>query len=380
MPGSYDVYSPRQVYTAWPVRCSELAGFRAQASQASLFKLRPLFSSSLSTPQIMSGSPKCTKCSLPLEGLSQQYHDRLVHQQKATVAYPAEQPQILKRVLGQFKCLRCHFNTPDPTRLQEHVRGCQALNPDVHPTPPDFTEPVLFPRRTPPTTPSSSPSRGAGAPGPSSPNSSPVPPPRPNLPQDIDDLPTFYESEYFRVPEPTTITSHPTLPLRACSIVINVELGGVIICVNCGCCVTPNDVYDHVRGHFHELQVPRDLGSRLQEEFSLTPWRDIPFPSTIREPVFGLKIFPEPFYFCLRCGHGYQNDGALAAHQSSTRCPRSAGEKHEHYVAYGQSFGFTSSKFAVDISNLLRHEDAQFDASTLYTTTFAPPPDYSLLP
>jgi hypothetical protein len=159
------------------------------------------------------------------------------------------------------------------------------------------------------------------------------------------------------------------------------ELGGLIICLNCGCGVTPAGLVEHIKSHFRGLDIPPHLGDILQREFGLAAYNPIPIPKPLQTPVFGLTILPDPLFFCCRCGHGYSGEGSLRAHQSSQRCPRKANEVDQHFIAYGQSLGFTTSTFSVDISKLRRRDQVPAsNPAALYTRTFAPPPDYSRLP
>jgi hypothetical protein len=66
---------------------------------------------------------------------------------------------------------------------------------------------------------------------------------------------------------------------------------------------------------------------------------------------------------------------------TSLPAARKPNEEDKHFMAYGQSLGFTGSKFSVDITSLRRRDQAPgVDLGALYATTFAPPPDYSKLP
>ncbi|KAJ7435402.1 hypothetical protein FB451DRAFT_1379456 [Mycena latifolia] len=347
--------------------------------------------SSLSPQQRTMSSFHCSKCNFPVFD-KQKYHDRLVHQNETSAAFPSEDLQRFQRVLGHFTCPRCAdppFTTPDPSRFQEHVRQCNAPNPDLlpHPPPPPSL-PFPFPRQDAGPPPPNSPIPGVGIPRPSfpSPHSTPgnrpppAHPPRIQPASNIADFPIFRESEFIRRPEPSTITSHPTIPIHSYSLIVNMTLGGVLICMNCGTCVSPKQVVDHIKSHFPQLDIPRDLTDVLNREFGLLPWADIQFPKPLQAPIFGLKILEDPRYFCTRCGHGYGSPGSLRVHQSSSNCPRQLGEVDEHFIGYGQSLGFTSSTFAVDIGQLTRRDASAVEPALLYATTFAPPPDYTRLP
>ncbi|KAJ7764097.1 hypothetical protein DFH07DRAFT_1016628 [Mycena maculata] len=321
-------------------------------NRSQFLKLRRLFSpSSISVyckPHAMSVQKKtyyCPTCRNTFDG-TDKYHKRITHQQETTAGYPSEQKQ-------------------------SHVPECNALDPEQF-----VQEPV-----PPPSDNLSHPSPSPSLRRPSRASPAPAIPRTPSPPPDMEDFPSITESEYVRVPESTTVTDHATLPLRAASIIINMELGGVIICINCGCCVTPKDVATHARAHFRGLDIPRDLGELLEAEFHLMDWRQLHTPTVLRAPIFGLKLFPDAMYFCGRCGHGYESLTVLESHQSmAARCPRVHGERDMHFIAYAQSFGFTTSKFPVDLSGLTRREDSEIDTAALYLRTFAPPPDYSLLP
>ncbi|KAK6988387.1 hypothetical protein R3P38DRAFT_2481697, partial [Favolaschia claudopus] len=307
----------------------------------------------------------------------EKYHQRVSHQKTCDVAYPNEKSQRFHRTLGVFSCTRCEHSHQDPTRFGEHIRDCTALDPALVPKqsnpvsgPSEYLRQSEHDLQHP-----TSPIPGIGIRRRSFPLTRTAnPPPRPNLA----DFPTIDPRDYLRIPEPTTITTHETIPLRSYSIIINREFG-VLICVNCGKCVTPNRVVEHIRGHSGAIvDVPSNLGAVLQETFDLSDWKD--FPPGIRAPVYGLLIFPDPFFFCRRCGHGFRSESSLGTHQSSPKCPRLNNEVDEYFLAYGQTFAFTTSKFAVDIGALTRRDTSDFDAAHLYTTTFAPPPDYSRLP
>ncbi|KAK6969068.1 C2H2-type domain-containing protein [Favolaschia claudopus] len=308
------------------------------------------------------------------------YCSRCQGEDTTDVAYPDEKPQTFHRTLGKFSCKRCEF-TPceDPARLGDHVRLCRAPDPVLisqHRDPP--SKPTEYLRQsTVDLTHPTSPIPGLGIRRPSFPITRTVhPPPRPNLAN----FPVIDPRNYLRIPEPSTITTHETIPLRSYSIIINTELG-IIICVNCGKSVTPRGVVEHIRAHAGAVvDVPSNLGATLEETFSLTNWKDVAFPRGIRAPIYGLLIFPNAFFFCGRCGHGYSSESSLGTHQSSPECPRVDDEPNEHFLAYGQAFAFTTSKFAVDIEALTRRDTSSFDAAELYMTTFAPPPDYSRLP
>ncbi|KAJ6537192.1 hypothetical protein B0H19DRAFT_1270847 [Mycena capillaripes] len=278
------------------------------------------------------------------------------------------------------------FGTTSASLLVFCICACGCPNPDVVPPPnPVFPEPQVLPRQPPVQLPPDSPIPGLGrtrASFPARTSSIPAAVSTPqsilHTPPSISDFPIYHDTDFVRVPETTTITSHTTIPLRAFCIAINIDLGGVIICLNCGCGVTPAGVVEHIKSHFRGLDIPPNLGDILQREFGLPAHTVIPMPQPLQTPVFGLTIFPDPLFFCRRCGHGYSGEGSLRAHQSSQRCPRNANEPDQHFIAYGQSLGFTTTKFSVDISKLRRRDEAPAsNPAALYTRSFAPPPDYS---
>ncbi|KAJ6601710.1 hypothetical protein DFH09DRAFT_1355068 [Mycena vulgaris] len=259
--------------------------------------------------------------------------------------------------------------------------------------------------------PVSSPLPGLGISRPSFPHylppSAPPPPPK----QKIEDFPPLIPEEYMYIPEDTTITQHRNVPLRSYGLVVNVDHGNILICLTCGSCVTAKDVAAHIRTHFRNMVLPLNLGEILQQLFDLVTPHELKFPVGRIKPIFGLKLHPDALYFCSRCGHGFRSESSLRTHQSDARCPRIGGEIEEHYIAYGQSFGFTTSKFSVDVSLLARRADSDIDPSLIYSQknveesssgrleaavrdaqctcfrklhqvrlTFAPEPDYSRLP
>ncbi|KAJ6583384.1 hypothetical protein DFH09DRAFT_1435778 [Mycena vulgaris] len=124
------------------------------------------------------------------------------------------------------------------------------------------------------------------------------------------------------------------------------------------------------------MVLPPDLGEMLQELFELVAPHELKFPVGRIKPIFGLKIHPDALYFCSRRGHEFRSESSLRTHQSDARCLRIGGEIDEHYIAYGQSFGFTTSKFSL----LARRADSAIDLSLIYSQTFAPEPNHSRLP
>ncbi|KAJ7120621.1 hypothetical protein C8R43DRAFT_1136784 [Mycena crocata] len=325
----------------------------------------------------------CSKCD-PSFGpikVERKYHNRVVHQAETKAHYPGEESEVFERLFGIFSCKRCIFTHPDPTRLQGHTRKCNVPNPDTLSSPtPSPAHPAHFPRQERPETVPNSPVPSLGLPRPSFPA-----PPTPHLasqphPRTIDDFPVISASEFLRSPEPTTITTHPNLPLRAYGIVINMDLGGVIICVNCGRCITPNDAYEHIHAHFIDLDLPPNLGDILERTFKLRSLRDIKPPKPFGPPIYGLTLYPDALRFCTRCGHGFSNERSLRSHQSSQNCPRIANEGDEHFISYGQGLGFTSAMFSVDITRLTRRDESDVDPAQIYTATYLPTPDYSQLP
>jgi hypothetical protein len=135
-----------------------------------------------------------------------------------------------------------------------HVQDCQRPNPEVlEQEPQPLKEPVTFPRQLSENlSHPASPIPGVGI---RRPSFQPAASSRPS-PPDLNKFPVIDENNYIRAPEPTTITTHPTIALRAYSIVINVDHGGLIICLNCGCCMTSKDAYRHIKHHFPALDVP----------------------------------------------------------------------------------------------------------------------------
>ncbi|KAJ6497931.1 hypothetical protein DFH09DRAFT_1103329 [Mycena vulgaris] len=297
----------------------------------------------------------CSTCGFDVD-CTERYHKRKVHQKETVVRYPdtGEEETVVQRIPGVFYCVRCVLSFPDPVRLQEHTVECYAPNPALLPlNAPVAAAPISFfrqPAPAPLSSPVSSPLPGLGISRPSFPHyrppSAPPPPPK----QKIEDFPSLIPEDYLYIPEDTTFTQHRDVPLRSYELVINVDYGNILICLTCG------KLFDLVTPH------------------------ELKFPVGRIKPIFGLKLHPDALYFCSRCGHGFRSESSLRTHQSDARCARIGGEIDEHYIAYGQSFGFTTSKFSVDVSLLARRADSSIDPSLIYSQTFAPEPDYSRLP
>ncbi|KAJ6518407.1 hypothetical protein DFH09DRAFT_1098590 [Mycena vulgaris] len=327
----------------------------------------------------------CSTCGFDVDS-TERYHKRKVHQKETVVRYPdtGKEETVVQHILGVFSCVRCVLSFPDPVRLQEHTVECYAPNPALIPlNAPVPAAPISFfhqPDPAPLSSPVSSPFPGLGISRPSFPHylppSAPPPPPK----QKIEDFPPLIPEEYMYIPEETTITQHRDVPLRSYGLVINVDYGNILICLTCGSCVTAKDVAAHIRAHFRDMVLPPNLGETLQQLFDLVTPHELKFPVGRIKPIFGLKLHPDALYFCSRCGHGFRSESSLRTHQSDARCPRIGGEIDEHYIAYGQSFGFTTSKFSVDVSLLARRADSDIDPSLIYSQRFAPEPDYSRLP
>ncbi|KAJ6587558.1 hypothetical protein DFH09DRAFT_1307785 [Mycena vulgaris] len=291
---------------------------------------------------------------------------------------------VVQRVLGVFACVRCVLSFPDPVRLQDHTVVCYAPNPAFlpldAPLPPIPLSFFRQPSPAPLSSPVSSPLPGLGISRPSFPQYLPLSAPPPPPKQKIEDFPALIPKDDLYIPEDTTITRHQDVPLRSYGLVINVDYGNILICLTCASCVTAKDVAAHIWAHFRDMVLPPSLGETLQQIFDFVTPHELKFPVRRIKPIFGLKLHPDALYFCSRCGHGFRSECSLRTHQSDARCPRLGGEIDELYIAYGQSFGFTTSKFSVDISLLVRRADSDIDPSLIYSQTFAPEPDYSRLP
>ncbi|KAK6964779.1 hypothetical protein R3P38DRAFT_2816706 [Favolaschia claudopus] len=154
----------------------------------------------------------CTECKHDVTQ-EEKYHQRVFHQKTCDVAYPNEKPQKYHRTLGVFSCKRCDFSAQDPSRFGEHIRElCTALDPALVPKQSNpLSEPLEFVRQSEPDLQHPrSPIAGIGNRRRSFPSTRTAnPPPRPNLA----DFPVIDPRNYLRIPEPTTITTHETIPL-----------------------------------------------------------------------------------------------------------------------------------------------------------------------
>jgi len=130
----------------------------------------------------------------------------------------------------------------------------------------------------------------------------------------------------------------------------------------------------HVSNHLIKCTIPADLFSRLTEKYDLIDITSQMRLGKLPQPVYGLKILPQPLYFCDSCGHGFSSKNSFSDHKH--RCSM-ADQLHS---GYGQEIfrGRHSRYVEIDIALLGRRQDAMdIDLPQLYERTHPTPPDFT---
>jgi hypothetical protein len=174
---------------------------------------------------------------------------------------------------------------------------------------------------------------------------------------------------------------HATYNLPGLGLIVN-KLLRILICTSCGRGLSFEHAEAHINAHFRGTKFPDNLVSDLCKEFNLVHPCNLPHPKNMPRAYFGLEIFPEPFFFCTRCGHGYSSLLSLRKHQNDrtqTFCPEEPEERHRCYYGYAQTFitGPHRSYFRVDISHLQRCQNTTIDVISRFRSGIAPPIDFS---
>jgi hypothetical protein len=195
----------------------------------------------------------------------------------------------------------------------------------------------------------------------------------------LEDQNIYDESQYLREPDRDTVVDHGSLNLPGLGIVIN-KLYGLVICIACQRSVPLSSLRSHVKKHAAGGAATTDLVSQLRTEFDIAAEDEIPFPTDIPAPIFGIAMETGPFYFCGRCDHGYANIHSLRSHQNNAqRCARGEDEENEYTVGCAQSFSLGKHRafFRVNPSALPLTKNLPVDYQRLYKKAPKPVVNFS---
>ncbi|KAJ7184044.1 hypothetical protein GGX14DRAFT_581269 [Mycena pura] len=291
----------------------------------------------------------------------------------------------------RFHCIRCEHKTMDGGRLRKHAKTCTNIPSRIPETPPASQVSVS---RTPPRNNDSGDVDMPDLPQSqsTSPNATPSPQSlpvvsryRPQFPEGFDEELAYEEFEKYFVREPdkdTIFYEHKKYKLWKFDLVINKRCHA-LICQRCEVSLHPNTAHNHVSVHYGVLDVPEEMIDTLVKEFSLLPPKDLPRPTDIPPPIFGLKLPLHDFHFCGRCGRGYEAAESLRTHHAtSARCTIDTPLDRDDHIGPGQRFTSASynSYFAVDITKLPLRSDVEITALQAVLANPLPKFNYSLVP
>ena len=261
---------------------------------------------------------------------------------KVTYSDPKEET-LLVRKDGLFYCTRCTYSSAHPNVIQKHCKTC-------------IITPVL-------------PMEVA--------TSSPLGSPSLSLSCSPPELPTLDLRDYIPLPGRDTIVHHPSYNLPLMGVVINLKFR-CFICLKCSRAIDASKLIEHVRGDLPLIDIPADLPSDLQSEYSLIPYNSIVYIPGPISPIFGLALHPEPVFFC-ECGKGYATFETLRPHQTRVgerECPyreRKAG----FHKGYAQRLTGNRPLFEVDPSPWRHKSDISLHYPLAFCRSLPPLRDYS---
>jgi hypothetical protein len=250
---------------------------------------------------------------------SENYHNRMHHQETVTVKLTDDKQIIINRnPEGLFSCDICRtFLSRDPERLRSHYTSC---------TPP----------------------------------------------ADKHILPNISDGEYLRIPDKYTVTSVPGYNLLSFNVVVN-SLLKAIICIHCQHIILPPSLLPHhVHSHLSDINVPTELVDHLIKEYRLE--ENVRYPSKIIDPIYGIPILEHSQFFCNSCNRGYYTLEILRSHQSRSQCTG-------YSPGYGQLIpGHKRRIIQVRLDSLNKKEEVNVDYISLFKQASTTRHDYSKIP
>jgi hypothetical protein len=87
----------------------------------------------------------------------------------------------------------------------------------------------------------------------------------------------------------------------------------VVTCVTCECVVDPSTLRQHISKHIPKRLIPKDYCDELQQNFSLTPKKDLLIPGTVRPAIPNLPLHRSLFH-CPECGYAAFDKGTVQKH------------------------------------------------------------------
>ncbi|CAK5267726.1 unnamed protein product [Mycena citricolor] len=196
--------------------------------------------------------------------------------------------------------------------------------------------------------------------------------------QSLEDWPQFDHTQYDIPLGPDTVTHDDDVDFERYNITINKTLR-LLVCISCSKAIGPARLRRHILDKWPHLEVPDDIGKKLQDKYGLAGADDWSFPTARIPPVYGLAVLPDPYLFCNQCHHGYSSLSSLETHHYKRTCERPPGHLPGSFIGYGQTAGFDPRVvFPVDVS-LLAPRVRQLGFTTKLFDVL-PRPDYSHLP